>query len=58
MHEDPDGTSSADYEQIIIIPVFVLPELVKVLSKMRSRRGVNKAKVVVEMVKQWAYVED
>ena len=51
IYEDPDGTISVDYEQIKNIPKFVLPELVKALSKMRNRRGADKTKVVVEMVK-------
>ena len=51
IYEDPDGTILVEYEQIKTIPAFVLPELSKALSKMRNRRGADKTKVVVEMVK-------
>ena len=51
VYEDPDGTISVDYEKIKSIPEFILPELFGAMRKMRNRRGGDKTKVVIEMVK-------
>ena len=40
-----------DYEKIKSIPEFILPELLGAMRKMRNRRGGDKTKVVIEMVK-------
>ena len=49
--EDPDSAIEVDYTKIKDIPLFVLPEMVRALGKMRNRRGVDKSNIVVEMLK-------
>ena len=39
------------YEKIKEIPPFAIPELTRALGKMRNRRGADKSKVIVEMIK-------